>query len=65
MKANAIDLISKEMTGDDADRNDQSERLVRVYNQAGPVEKKAIDDALICICGWSLRSIFEKLESGR
>lgn len=53
---NIIDWIEHEMAIDDEDRHDQSRRLLDLYASAGAAEKRAIDDALICLCGWSMES---------
>ena len=39
------------------DDDDQSERLLNEYQEAGPKEKEAIDNAFICLCGYSLATI--------
>ena len=58
---NLIDKIEEQMRTDDADRDKQSEELKTQYENASESEKKAIDDALISICGWSLETIINDL----
>jgi len=43
-----------------SDDDDQSERLLNDYRAASPVEQKAIDDAFICLCGYSLATVIEQ-----
>ena len=58
---NLIELILSEMQDDDADTEDQSQRLEQVYDEADQTGKKAIDDTLICLCGYSMDSLRNKL----
>ena len=58
---NPIDFIRQEMNNGNESTDRQSEDLVKTYNAADQSAKKAIDDALICICGRSLLSILVML----
>ena len=40
----------------------QSERLAGFYEICTDVQKKAIDNAMICICGYSLNTIINSPE---
>lgn len=42
------------------DDDDQSERLKNDYQHATKQEQEAIDNALICICGYSLATVIEE-----
>ena len=53
---NLVDWIEHQMARDDEDRGKQSYRLRVVYEESGPAERKALDDAMICICGYSLET---------
>jgi hypothetical protein len=52
-----VSRVQEYMVTDD---DDQSDRLLRDYQAASDVEKKAIDAALICLCGYSLKTIIEE-----
>lgn len=52
-----VSRVQEYMVTDD---DDQSERLLNDYRAASPVEQKAIDDAFICLCGYSLATIIEE-----
>jgi hypothetical protein len=58
---NLIELIDREMDGDYEDTTDQSERLIDLYQRADAAGKKLIDDAFICLCGWSMTSLLSKV----
>lgn len=57
-----VSRIAEAILNDD---DDQSERLVNDYQNATPEQKQAIDDALICICGWSLTTLMEQAKHDR
>jgi hypothetical protein len=63
MAADYIAYIREQMNEDDEDTKDQSERLESLYNLCNKAQRQAIDDALICVCGWTFKNI--KLNSGR
>ncbi|MGH1439757.1 MAG: hypothetical protein ACRBBR_06575 [Cellvibrionaceae bacterium] len=54
---NLIEIIFEEMWSDDANRDKQSDLLKKRYKQATDKEKNAIDDTLVCLCGWSLNTL--------
>jgi hypothetical protein len=58
---NLIEIILSEAQNDDEDTSDQSDRLNQLYDSADEKGKQLIDDALICICGWSMSSLIERL----
>ena len=58
---NLIELIISEAQNDEENSNNQSTLLERLYNKADDNGKQLLDDALICICGWSLPSLRSKL----
>lgn len=41
------------------DDGDDSERLAALYSKASQTGKKLLDDAMICICGYSVKSLQE------
>ena len=57
MEDTLIDRIEAAMISDDADRHDQSERLIALYASVDPTARAAIDDAMTCICGWRLATL--------
>lgn len=60
---NLIDTIQAEIFKDDADTGKQSELFEALYLQASESEKRAIDDAMICLCGWSLETLLKRAEN--
>jgi hypothetical protein len=50
---NLIDWVEQEMSSDQEDREKQSSKLRMLYEESGPVERQVLDDALICLCGYS------------
>lgn len=51
-----IERILDEALSDDEDDSDQLERL---YKGSTPDQQKALDAAMLCICGWSLKTLIE------
>lgn len=60
---NLIEGIEKLMSSDSENREKQSEQLESLYEIATATQKKAIDNALICICGYSLNTIINNPEN--
>ena len=60
---NIIEGIHHLMNNDDEDPIKQSEQLEALYEISTDTQKKAIDNALICICGYSLDTIINNPES--
>ena len=59
---NTIETIFTLMSKDDEDPLKQSESLESLYEISTDTQKKAIDNALICICGYSLDTIINSPE---
>jgi len=55
-----IDKIEQEMLFDTEDRLNQSARLAQIYYDATEPQRRAIDRALICICGYSLLTLLQE-----
>jgi hypothetical protein len=51
-----IERVFEAMTGDDSD---DSERLERLYLDADAAGRQLLDDAFICVCGWSLKTLLD------
>lgn len=49
-----VGVISQEMLTDD---EDQSQRLIDLYESFDWQRQEAIDEVLMCICGWSFESL--------
>lgn len=49
-----IETIYDHMGSDD---EDDSERLIALYQRATPDQKQVLDDALICLCGYSFTTL--------
>lgn len=58
--ATLIDWIASAMGSDDADTSDQSSRLATLYGSATDAEKAVLDNAFICLCGWSLGTAIKR-----
>ena len=41
------------------DTEDDSERLVSIYESATPDQQKVLDDAFTCLCGYALSSLIK------
>ncbi len=59
---NTIEGIFTLMQKDEEDPVKESERLEALYEISTDVQKKAIDNAFICLCGYSLDTILNKPE---
>ena len=60
---NLLEGIQTLMVNDTEDKQKQSEILESLYQIATSTQKKAIDNALICICGYSLDTIINNPEN--
>ena len=60
---NIIEGIHYLMSNDNEDPIKQSDQLEALYQISTDTQKKAIDNALICICGYSLDTIINNPES--
>lgn len=60
---NTITTIFTLMSQDNEDPFKQSEQLEALYEIATASQKKAIDNTLICICGYSLDTIINSPEN--
>jgi len=60
---NIIEGISTLMENDEEDPQKQSDQLEALYEISTDTQKKAIDNALICICGYSLDTIINNPEN--
>lgn len=59
---NLIEKICQQMETDDADTDKQSEILLDVWKKATPEQVKAIDETLLCLCGWSMKTLIEMVQ---
>lgn len=59
---NIIDHILYLMQNDCDDTEKQSDQLEALYEISTDTQKKAIDNAFICICGYSLDTIINNSE---
>jgi len=60
---NILEGIQTLMNNDGEDAEKQSEILESLYEIATDTQKKAIDNAFICICGYSLDTIINDPQS--
>lgn len=60
---NIIEGISTLMQNDDEDPIKQSDSLEALYEISTDTQKKAIDNAFICICGYTLDTIINSPEN--
>jgi len=60
---NLIEWINHLMSIDDEDPQKQSDNLEALYKISTSSQKKAIDNAFICVCGYSLDTIINNPES--
>jgi len=52
-----IENIQSAMLSDDEDPDYQSTLLTGIYEDATTDQKAKLDEAMICVCGWSLDSL--------
>lgn len=52
-----MSLIAKIQRAMVSDDDDQSERLLNTYLEADDAGKSLIDDFMICLCGWSMKTM--------
>jgi len=60
---NLIEGIFTLMSKDNEDQTKQSDQLEALYEISTDTQKKAINNALICICGYSLDTIINNPQS--
>lgn len=60
---NLIETIFDLMGYDEEDQTKQSEQLEALYEVCTDTQKKAIDNAMICLCGYSLDTIINNPDS--
>lgn len=51
--------ITREIGNDD---EDQSQMLADVYLSADEAGREILDQAFICLCGWSLKTLMEQVD---
>jgi hypothetical protein len=56
---NLIERITQEMADDDDNMTKQSELLAETYESADAAGKKLLDDAFVCLCGWTMKTLLE------
>lgn len=56
---NLIEQVLEAMQTDDENSDKQSRILKRDYEAATAAQRLAIDNAFICLCGWSLKTLIE------
>lgn len=57
-------LISRIADAIATDDDDQSERLIETYKAASKTRKAAIDDVMICLCGYSIPTLIDMEKAG-
>jgi hypothetical protein len=60
---NIISGIQELISNDNEDPQKQSDNLESLYQLATSTQKKAIDNAFICICGYTLDTIINNPEN--
>jgi hypothetical protein len=60
-----IDIIEREMSTDDDDRDTQSNYLRLEYREASEEAKNAINMCFVALCGWSLETLIEYQQGKR
>lgn len=55
-----LSLVTKISYQIDEDDNDQSDRIVAMYEEGTPEQKKLLDDFCICLCGWSIETLLKQ-----
>lgn len=57
---NLIERITDEMATDTDNMAKQSAMLADTYTSADEAGKKLLDDAFVCLCGWSMKTLLEQ-----
>jgi hypothetical protein len=55
-----IDRVQEAMSTDDEDREKQSEYLQSIYEESDQKTRNKIDEVLMCLCGWSLKTLINR-----
>lgn len=61
---NLIEKIFSEMQNDDSDMAKESEVLLRFYNSGCPEYRAGMDMLCICLCGWTVKTLIDKMNKG-
>lgn len=64
MKRHLIEIIFEAMTTDTDGNEKQADRLERLYNEADQTKKKLIDEVMMCLCGWTMKTLIEEKDKG-
>lgn len=56
------DIVSEIRESIDEDDENQSQRIISAYDAANGYERRVMDDLLICICGWGMKSLIKHAE---
>jgi hypothetical protein len=59
---NLIELIRYEMDTDVDDMDKQSRLAIDTYKNAGVKARKAVDEVMTCVCGWTMQSLIDKMK---
>jgi len=59
---NLIELITNSILTDEDDIQEQSEIATEIYLSSTPEEKEQIDKMFIAICGWSIKTLLDKVK---
>lgn len=59
-RMNLIERIQHELDTDYVNSDDQSERLIALYQNADAAGRALLDDAFICVCGCRLTTLLEQ-----
>jgi len=60
-----VEKIFEQMGSDDANTDKQSATLLNIWNEATAEQKEALNDAMICICGWTMGSLIEMVNQSQ
>ena len=56
---NLIQKIIEEALTDTDDSDYQSDLIIELYQNSSQEERKVLDELLVCICGWELKSLLK------
>ena len=60
---NLIQKILEEALTDTDDSDHQSDLVIELYQNATQEERKVLDELLVCICGWELKSLLKMMDN--
>ena len=65
MPEHLIEFVYEEMTTDTDGDCRQSKRLEDLYNNAGKCGRWHLDEAMMCLCGWTMETLIQRIKAAK